>query len=107
MRDIVRGETPKDFDVATDATPDTVQEIFPRTYAVGAHFGVIVVLESEFQFEVATFRSDDVYIDGRRPTAIVPEASPFRIARRSEMESGGRSKKPGQLQRSERSPQSW
>jgi tRNA nucleotidyltransferase/poly(A) polymerase len=70
VRDIVRGETPKDFDIATDARPEDVQKIFPRTYAVGAHFGVIVVLENEFQFEVATFRSDDVYLDGRRPSAV-------------------------------------
>ena len=56
---MVRGLTPKDFDIATDATPETVQKIFPRTYAVGAHFGVIVVLENGFQFEVATFRSDE------------------------------------------------
>src|SRR5437868_1338749 len=44
--------------------------MFPRTYAVGAHFGVIVVLEGGFQFEVATFRSDDVYVDGRRPVSV-------------------------------------
>jgi tRNA nucleotidyltransferase/poly(A) polymerase len=47
-----------------------VQALFPRTYAVGAHFGVIIVLEEGFQFEVATFRSDDAYIDGRHPTAV-------------------------------------
>src|ERR1700704_2141520 len=70
VRDMVRGLVPKDYDIATDATPEVVQKIFPRTYAVGAHFGVIVVLENEFQFEVATFRSDDVYVDGRRPTAV-------------------------------------
>jgi poly(A) polymerase len=70
VRDIVRGETPKDFDIATDATPETVQKLFPRTYAVGAHFGVIIVLENGFQFEVATFRSDEAYIDGRHPSAV-------------------------------------
>ena len=70
VRDMVRGLVPKDYDIATDATPEVVQKIFPRTYAVGAHFGVIVVLETEFQFEVATFRSDDVYVDGRRPSAV-------------------------------------
>jgi poly(A) polymerase len=70
VRDIVRGETPKDFDIATDATPETVQQLFPRTYAVGAHFGVIIVLENGFQFEVATFRSDEAYIDGRHPSAV-------------------------------------
>jgi poly(A) polymerase len=70
VRDIVRGVTPKDFDIATNATPEAVQQIFARTYAVGAHFGVIVVVENGFQFEVATFRSDDAYIDGRHPTAV-------------------------------------
>ena len=70
VRDMVRGLVPKDYDIATDATPEVVQKIFRRTYAVGAHFGVIVVLENEFQFEVATFRSDDVYVDGRRPSAV-------------------------------------
>ena len=70
VRDIVRGVTPKDYDIATSAAPDTVQTIFPRTHAVGAHFGVIIVLENDFQFEVATFRSDDAYIDGRHPSAV-------------------------------------
>src|SRR5436853_3434912 len=70
VRDIVRRVTPKDYDVATSATPETVQKIFPRTHAVGAHFGVIIVLENGFQFEVATFRSDDAYVDGRHPTAV-------------------------------------
>jgi poly(A) polymerase len=70
VRDLLRGEIPKDIDIATDARPDDVQKIFPRTYAVGAHFGVIVVLESGFQFEVATFRSDGAYLDGRRPTEV-------------------------------------
>jgi tRNA nucleotidyltransferase/poly(A) polymerase len=70
VRDLVRGEAPKDIDVATDARPQEVQKIFPRTYAVGAHFGVIVVLENEFQFEVATFRSDGAYLDHRRPAEV-------------------------------------
>ena len=70
VRDLVRDEAPKDFDVATSARPEEVQKIFSRTYAVGAHFGVIVVLDNGFQFEVATFRSDGVYLDGRRPTEV-------------------------------------
>ena len=70
VRDILRGVTPKDFDIATNARPEEVQKLFPRTYAVGAHFGVIVVVEGDFQFEVATFRSDDAYIDGRHPSAV-------------------------------------
>jgi poly(A) polymerase len=70
VRDLLRGRVPKDFDIATEATPQVVQKLFPRTYAVGAHFGVIVVLENEFQFEVATFRSDGAYIDGRHPIEV-------------------------------------
>src|SRR3954469_4688219 len=70
VRDLLRGQIPKDIDIATDARPEVVQKIFPHTYAVGAHFGVIVVLENEFQFEVATFRSDGAYIDGRHPVEV-------------------------------------
>lgn len=70
VRDLVRGQTPKDIDIATDAKPEVVQKIFPRTHAVGAHFGVIVALENGFQFEVATFRADEAYIDGRHPVAV-------------------------------------
>lgn len=56
VRDLLRGQIPKDIDIATDARPEVVQKMFSRTYAVGAHFGVIAVLENGFQFEVATFR---------------------------------------------------
>ena len=70
VRDLLCGQVPKDIDIATDARPEAVQKIFSRTYAVGVHFGVIVVLENGFQFEVATFRSDGVYLDGRRPSEV-------------------------------------
>jgi poly(A) polymerase len=70
VRDLLRGQVPKDIDVATEARPEAVQKMFSRTYAVGAHFGVIVVLENGFQFEVATFRSDGAYLDGRRPVEV-------------------------------------
>ena len=70
VRDMVRGITPKDYDIVTDARPEAVQTLFARTFAVGAHFGVIIVLEDSFQFEVATFRSDEAYIDGRHPSAV-------------------------------------
>src|SRR2546421_12314987 len=70
VRDLLTGTAPKDVDIATDARPAAVQKLFPRTYAVGAHFGVIVVLENDFQFEVATFRSDGAYIDGRHPVEV-------------------------------------
>src|SRR6266481_2248791 len=88
VRDMVRGLTPKDYDVVTDARPEVVQTLFPRTFAVGAHFGVIIVLENGFQFEVATFRSDDAYLDGRHPTA-VHFASPEEDARRRDFTING------------------
>ena len=70
VRDLVRGLAAKDFDIATDAIPDVVQNIFPHTYAVGAHFGVIVVVENGLNFEVATFRSDGAYLDHRHPIEV-------------------------------------
>lgn len=71
VRDLLLGLEPKDFDVATSATPDVVQNIFPKTLAVGAHFGVILVCaEGGITTEVATFRHDGAYSDGRRPDAV-------------------------------------
>jgi poly(A) polymerase len=88
VRDLVRGNAPKDFDIATDARPEQVQKIFRRTYAVGAHFGVIVVLENDLQFEVATFRADGAYLDGRHP-AEVHFSSPKEDARRRDFTING------------------
>jgi poly(A) polymerase len=70
VRDMVRGVEPHDYDIATSATPDQVQALFAKTIPVGAQFGVVLVLEGGYQFEVATFRSDEAYIDGRRPTSV-------------------------------------
>ena len=70
VRDMVRGVEPHDIDVATSATPEQVQALFPNTVPVGAAFGVVLVLAGGHQFEVATFRSDEAYIDGRRPTSV-------------------------------------
>ena len=88
VRDLVRGLAPKDVDIATDARPEEVQKLFRRTYAVGAHFGVVVVLENDFQFEVATFRSDGAYLDGRHPVA-VNFSSPEEDARRRDFTING------------------
>lgn len=71
VRDRLRGQEPHDYDIATDARPEKVQALFPQTYAVGAAFGVIVVHEDGHNIEVATFRSDESYVDGRRPTGVV------------------------------------
>ena len=74
VRDVLLGREPGDYDVATSATPDVVLDMFPRTFAVGAHFGVVLVAPEDegaaFVTEVATFRSDGVYLDGRHPDAV-------------------------------------
>ncbi len=70
VRDLILGRTPKDFDVTTDALPEAVQSIFPKTIAVGASFGVITVVIEGVSIEVATFRSDGEYSDGRHPDSV-------------------------------------
>lgn len=74
VRDLLLHRAPADFDVATSAHPDAVLRMFPRTFAVGAHFGVVLVAdhldEHEIVTEVATFRSDGAYADGRRPESV-------------------------------------
>jgi poly(A) polymerase len=77
VRDLLLGREPKDYDVATSATPQQVMEVFPETYAVGAQFGVVLVpapdtnaAASVFAVEVATFRSDIGYSDGRHPDEV-------------------------------------
>ncbi len=70
VRDMVRGVAPKDYDIATSATPEMVQALFPHSHAVGAAFGVVVVHRGGHNFEVATFRRDVGYSDGRRPDAV-------------------------------------
>ena len=70
VRDRLLGSVPDDVDVTTSATPDVVQGLFPRTYAIGAAFGVVIVVEDDIQTEVATFREDYGYQDGRRPDSV-------------------------------------
>ena len=70
VRDTLRGVEPHDFDIATSATPEEVQRLFPKTVPVGAAFGVVLVLEVGHKFEVATFRCDEAYLDGRRPSTV-------------------------------------
>jgi poly(A) polymerase len=67
VRDALLGVLPKDIDIATNARPEDVRLLFRRTIGVGIQFGVQRVLEEGLEFEVATFRSDGLYIDGRRP----------------------------------------
>jgi poly(A) polymerase len=70
VRDELLGLKPKDYDVATDAPPKRVRELFSNTQAVGAAFGVILVRQGKSVVEVATFRSDGKYLDGRRPSEV-------------------------------------
>ena len=70
VRDSLMGKTPHDFDIATSARPEQVQALFPRTIAVGAQFGVILVVEEGRDYQVATFRSDGSYLDGRHPRSV-------------------------------------
>jgi poly(A) polymerase len=76
VRDLLLGLAPKDYDVATDASPERLVEIFPRADRVGAHFGVVLVREGGVCVEVATFRSDHAYTDGRRPESVHFETDP-------------------------------
>jgi poly(A) polymerase len=70
VRDMLLGKPAKDYDIATSAKPDAVKKIFPKTIEVGAQFGVILVLLDGDSFEVATFRHDGPYLDGRRPSDV-------------------------------------
>ena len=70
VRDRLRGVEPKDFDIATSAAPEAVQKIFSKTIPVGVQFGVVMVIEQEMPFEVATFRTEGNYRDGRHPSSV-------------------------------------
>jgi poly(A) polymerase len=100
VRDILLGHEPADYDVCTDATPEQVLRIFPRSLTVGAKFGVVIVVEDSqvdalpagagsasdpvapVQVEVATFRSDIGYSDGRHPDSVVLAKSPEQDVKR-------------------------
>ena len=70
VRDSLMGKTPHDFDIATSARPEEVQALFPRTIPVGAQFGVVLVVQEGHDYQVATFRSDGTYLDGRHPRSV-------------------------------------
>lgn len=88
VRDQLLGIDPKDYDIATDATPDQMLEIFPKAKTVGAHFGVVLVKEHGVDFEIATFREDGEYQDGRRPDEVV-FSSPEKDATRRDFSING------------------
>ena len=70
VRDILRGIEPEDYDIATSARPEEVQTLFPHTVPVGVKFGVLLVVEGGRHYEVATFRTETDYEDGRRPSQV-------------------------------------
>lgn len=76
VRDTLLNSRPKDYDIATDARPDRIMDLFPRSGRVGAHFGVVLVRDYFEQVEVATFRSDHDYLDGRHPEQVRFETDP-------------------------------
>jgi putative nucleotidyltransferase with HDIG domain len=76
VRDLLMGQSPKDYDIATDARPEQVMALFPRTIPVGAKFGVVLVSEGGHSIEVSTFRCDGIYDDGRHPNLVVYSHDP-------------------------------
>ncbi len=88
VRDMIMGRESDDYDVATSARPEDVSALFPKTIGVGARFGVVIVMEQGHQIEVATFRSDNAYIDGRHPESI-RFSSPEEDARRRDFTING------------------
>ncbi len=89
VRDLLLGREPADYDVATNATPIQVEEIFPGSLTVGAQFGVVIVPSEEAQIEVATFRSDIGYSDGRHPDNVVFTSTPEQDAARRDFTING------------------
>jgi poly(A) polymerase len=76
VRDLLLGREPADYDVTTDATPEQVMRLFPEAVGVGAQFGVVLIPRNGLQVEVATFRSDVSYSDGRHPDSVVYSKTP-------------------------------
>jgi poly(A) polymerase len=89
VRDLVLGRAPKDFDIATSATPNQVLNLFDKTFSVGAHFGVVLVCTGEITTEVATFRSDGAYSDGRHPDAVRFSTTPEEDVKRRDFTING------------------
>ena len=90
VRDRLLGIAPKDYDVSTDAAPDRIVSYFPQSQLVGAHFGVILVTRGKgIQVEVATFRSEGLYLDGRRPSEVHFETNPALDAQRRDFTING------------------
>jgi poly(A) polymerase len=89
VRDLILGRDPADYDVTTDATPEEVMAMFPESVAVGAQFGVVLLPRGGLKVEVATFRSDMGYSDGRHPDAVVYSKTPEDDVRRRDFTING------------------
>jgi poly(A) polymerase len=89
VRDLVMGREPADYDVATDATPDEVLRLYPDSLTVGAHFGVVAVPHADGHIEIATFRSDGRYPDGRHPSEVRYAKTPQEDVRRRDFTING------------------
>lgn len=88
VRDFLMKHPSDDIDIATSASVDQIQKLFPKTIPVGVAFGIVIVVVHSHQFEVATFRKDHGYVDGRRPTGIEP-APPKEDAQRRDFTING------------------
>jgi poly(A) polymerase len=89
VRDLLLGRVPQDYDVCTEARPDRVLQLFPRSLTVGAKFGVILVVDDGARVEVATFRSDIGYSDGRHPDSVIYADTPQEDVRRRDFTING------------------
>ncbi len=89
VRDLLLGRRAKDLDIATDARPDRIMSLFPNSGRVGVQFGVVLVRDAFAQVEVATFRSDHDYDDGRHPSAVRFESDPHQDVERRDFTING------------------
>jgi poly(A) polymerase len=89
VRDVLLGREPADYDATTDATPDEVMKLFPESVAVGAPFGVMLIPRDGLKVEVATFRSDVGYHDGRHPDRVVYSKTPEEDVKRRDFTING------------------
>ena len=94
VRDLLLGKEPADYDVATDATPDEVMLVFPEAVAVGAQFGVVLIPRDGMKVEVATFRSDVGYSDGRHPDRVEFSKTPEKDVQRRDFTINGLMMRP-------------
>lgn len=89
VRDAIMNIEPVDYDIATDASPDKVMELFPKTFPVGVQYGVVLVIKDGIQFEVTTFRKDGRYVNGRHPESVSFSKTPAEDVKRRDFTING------------------